>query len=222
MYDEVESSVAPSQIADSVIASTIGPPKSARSVAKTKFLDLIDQAKGLLGDLQEHEDGRESRAALFYDPSATENASAEVLNLDGHPQQLVAVAEASVEGRVIAQGRRASDRDLELLRENDEGFQDFHQRKETLISHVTHLARMRYEADPQKQQEVVAFAQNALREEEMAFAANRKQSIVSRRATQKSTVKDPRAPLSGEEIRSFAADVRQGKEEKDLGDLVGF
>ena len=111
--DEVESSVAPSQIADSVMASTIGPgkstysvAKSTRSVAKVKFMELIDQAKGLLGDLQEHEEVRETRAAEFYNPRGSGNAKAEVLNLDGRPQRLATVAESN-EGRIIAEGKEA-------------------------------------------------------------------------------------------------------------------
>jgi len=55
----------------------------------------------------------------------------------------------------------------------------------------------------------------------MAFAANRKQSIISRRGTTKSTVKDKSQPLTGDEIRTFAADQRQSREEKDLSDLIG-
>jgi len=74
---EVESSIAPSQIADSVMPDSVmmstigGPAKSTRSIDKVKFMDLIDQAKGLLGDLQEHEEVRETRAAEFYNPNST-------------------------------------------------------------------------------------------------------------------------------------------------------
>lgn len=68
----------------------------------------------------------------------------------------------------------------------------------------------------------MAFVHNSLKEEEMAFAASRKQSIISRRGTIKSTVKDKSVPLTSDEIKSFAADLRQSREDKDLDDLVGL
>ena len=197
--DEVQSSVAPSQMAESVMASTIG----GRSVNQGKFLELLEQARGLLGDLQDHEEDRETRAAEFYNPRGVGTPSP----IDTRPHQ-PAASEESPEGRIIPRGRQVLQRDVELLRENDEGFQDFQQRKETLLSHVTNLAKIKYDADPQKQKDVVAFVETTLREEEMAVAASRKHSIMSRRATNKSAAKGPDSPLSREEIRSFAADLR--------------
>jgi hypothetical protein len=119
--DEVQSSVAPSQMADSVMASTIGgPARSTRSVDQGKFLDLLDQARGLLGDLQEHEEERETRAAEFYNPRGVGTPAP----IDSRPQQ-PAAGEESNEGRIIPRGRQVLQHDVELLRENDEGFQDF-------------------------------------------------------------------------------------------------
>jgi len=93
--------MAPSQLAESVMASTIGPPKSTRSVNKAKFMELIDQSKGLLGDLQEHEEGRESFGNMLNNPNAAGQQDAEGLNLGGHPQQLGAIAGEAKEGRAI-------------------------------------------------------------------------------------------------------------------------
>jgi len=121
---DIESSIAPSGYGESVLASTMGAAKSTRSVNKAKFMELIDQSKGLLGDLQEHEEMRESRAAMFYNPNAPGNEDAQVMNLDGRPEKLDAVDEEE-EGQVVTEGKKgrfALQRDLELLGENDEGF----------------------------------------------------------------------------------------------------
>lgn len=95
--------MAPSQLAESVMASTIGgPAKSTRSVNKAKFMELIDQSKGLLGDLQEHEELRESAAAGLYNPNAAGNEDGEVNRKSPvKPQQLGAIAEEANEGRAI-------------------------------------------------------------------------------------------------------------------------
>ena len=79
-----------------------------QTINRAKFLELIDQSKGLLGDLQEHEEMKESRTANFYKPGADGTDAIEVINFDGHPEQLNAVQEEENEGEVVVAGKQGS------------------------------------------------------------------------------------------------------------------
>lgn len=129
--------------------------KTMGSVNKAKFMELIDMSKNLLEDLNQHEEMKLEAGksmGMFYKQSEEEKV--QVMSLAPDADEVI--MEEEDEGEVISGKRKTPSSsgvklsELDLMKENDSDFQEFRNRKDTIISNMTSLAHVKFANDPKK------------------------------------------------------------------------
>ena len=109
----------------------------------------------LLEDLNQHEEMKLEAGksmGMFYKPSEEEKV--QVMSLAPDADEVI--MEEEDEGEVISGKRKTPSSsgvklsELDLMKENDSDFQEFRNRKDTIISNMTSLAHVKFANDPKK------------------------------------------------------------------------
>lgn len=87
------------------------------------------------------------------------------------------------ENGTIEVEQNSENQNMDLLNDDDEEFQNFMKRKQTIMTNVEHMAKTKYANDVKKQQEIIDEVQQALQEEEQLFSCIRKNTIMRKKLT---------------------------------------